>query len=208
MRVRYSDGLPREQAVAANAVWCLDQGLESHAAGWAGAAEISADQPLGAVVRVLAGSDSAPVGCWAYTATPSRVMARAQGTGLALPLILNDGDWGTRTYLYNEGDTPVTVEQRFVSSSGRVYCTGAVDIAAHSLRILETADLPPRMQSGMAYFNANGPVAGAVGMTSKQPAGTTDRHMGYRAAYGSGPFAMPATCTSLSSIMLPLVVKP
>ena len=204
--VAYSDGLADRAMVAPNASWCLHQASEAHAEGWVGGAEIEAGQPLAAVVRVTASGDSGPAGCWAYTATPGRAEVRAVGTGLALPLILNDGDWSTRTYLYNEGDAPATVERRMVSSSGTVYCPEPVVIPPHSARVLEPGDLPPTLRQGMAYLNATEPVAAAVGMTSKQLVGTTDRHMGYRAAYGAAPCPMPDTCDSLGKVLLPLVV--
>jgi hypothetical protein len=205
--VAYSDGLADNALLAPNASWCLNQASEAHAAGWVGAAEVAAGQPLGAVVRVLANGGSGPAGCWAYTATPSRAAVQAGGTGLALPLLLNDEEWSSRTYLYNEGDAPATLELRLVSSSGTVYCPEPVVIPPHSARVLEPGDLPLTLRQGMAYMGTTEPVAAAVGMTSKQPVGATDRHMGYRAAYGASSFLMPDTCSGLWKVLLPLVVR-
>ena len=40
----------------------------------------------------------------------------------------------------------------------------------------------------------------------KQFVGATDRHMGYRAGYGDGPFPFPSTCRSPGQVFLPLVL--
>jgi len=204
--VEYSDGVMVNETIPPFAVYCLNQGAEAHAAGWAGGAVIrSTGEPLVAVVNVTAYDDTTPVGRWSYTASVTDTIDQ----GLAFPLLFNESDdWTSEIHLYNPGDSPAVITPRHVSYPTHVvYCAEPLTIPAGGVLSISQAELPRLLGQNMAYFNTTQPVAAVVGVTSDKPLGETDRHFGYRAAYPEGAISFPDTCDTIYKVFLPAVFK-
>lgn len=215
VRVTCSDGIVQSRDVQPFAVHCFDQEREGHASGWAGGAVITSGSPLVAIVNVWAGDEYQPAGRWSYT-VPARYKA---GRTLAFPVLFNEAElrasagaealrWTSDIYLYNFNNAPATVTPRYVSfPSGFVYCARPFTIPANSVRVLSQSELPEFMDASMAYFSATQPLAAAVGVTSDNPLGTTDRHFGYGAGYLDTEIDFPDTCNPVAKILVPAVLN-
>ena len=208
--VDYSDGLTATAAINAFGSYCFDQGMEMHAAGWAGGAVIRSKFGgiIAAVVHVTAYDAVTPVGSWMYTAPAKDLIGQA----LALPLLFanfgqNGGGWTSEIHLYNSNDSPAVVTPRYVSDSF-VYCPNAFTIPANSALSIAVNDLKFFSDLGMAYFAATLPVASATNATDAGALlGDTDRHFGYNAAYPFDPISFPDTCNTIYDLFLPVIVK-
>jgi hypothetical protein len=205
--VSYSDGLTVTATIPSYAMHCFDQGTEGHAAGWLGGAVIAgeAEDPLVAVVNVIAYDGATPVGRWSYTVPAQKMITQT----LSFPLLFTDHDgWTSEIHLYNFSDSPSEVTPRYISyPAGFVYCADSFTIPAHSMLSISQDELPPFFDLSMAYFSATQPVAAAVGVTSDEPLGDTDRHFGYGAAYPEGPVSFPDTCDTIHDVFLPVVLR-
>jgi hypothetical protein len=209
VNVTYTDGVVNSATVNRSASYCFNQGTESHASGWTGGAIITSTEIVAAVVNVTACSSGtscgSPVGYWSYSVPSTATLQSAA----AFPLLNNRHDgWTSKVYLYNTGSSPAVITPRYVGyPSGFVSCTQQVTIAAGGVISISQADLSALNSVSMGYLTSTQKVAAVVGFTNDKTLGTTDRHMGYEAAYPAGTITPQKQCGTIHTVFLPVVIR-
>jgi hypothetical protein len=205
VRVTYTDGVVNTATIPPNAARLFDQAAEAHADGWAGGATITSTEPIAAIVNVTAGSGYTPVGRWSYTVPSTATL----GSAAAFPLLNNRHEgWTSKIYLYNTGSSAAVITPRYVGyPSGFVSCSQQITIAAGGMISISQADLSALNSVSMGYLTSTEKVAAVVGFTSDKTLGTTDRHMGYEAAYPTGTITPQKQCGTIHTVFLPVVIR-
>ena len=205
VNVAYSDGQTGFNTIHADATYCFDQGTEAHASGWSGGAIISSTQPLVGVVDVFA-SDSAnkTVGRWTYTLPAA---ADLDQKTVALPVLFNNyRQFNSAVHLFNPGTTAAVVSRRYTAfADGFVFCPLPITLPPNSYVALSQSEALAFIDVSMGYITSTQPIAAVVSMKSSKTLGTTQRNLGYQAAYPRAPVALQKPCNPAYSAYLPLV---
>jgi hypothetical protein len=203
--VAYSDGQTGFSTIQSSATYCFHQEAEAHASGWSGGATISSTQPLVGVVDVFA-SDSAnkTVGRWTYTIPAA---ADLNQKTIALPVLFNNyRQFNSAVHLFNPGTQPAVVTRRYTAfADGFVFCPSPITIAPNSYVALSQSEALAFIDVSMGYITSTQPIAAVVSMKSSKTLGTTQRNLGYQAAYPHAPVAPQKPCNLIYFAYLPLV---
>ena len=207
VNVIYSDDQTGFNIIHPGATYCFDQRTESHASGWSGGATISSTQPLVGVVDVFANDNAnKTIGRWTYTIPAAGDLEQKT---VALPLLFNNyQQFNSAVHLFNPGTQPAVVSRRYTAfGDGFVFCPSSITIPPNSTVALTQSESLGFVDVSMGYITSTQPIAAVVSMKSSKALGTTQRNLGFQAAYPRAPVAPQKPCNPVYFAYLPLARK-